>query len=71
MVTVCNNKLCKNREKPCRLGCIQKGFGHYCAGCDSNVCPWGNHFDIVPITAVRCKGGKYETAYSRVQVWNR
>lgn len=55
MVTICNNRSCKNREKPCRAGCIQKGVAEHCSVCENSVCPWGSEHDYVPIPVIHCK----------------
>lgn len=57
LITVCNNIACKNRQNPCRAGCLQKGWADYCAGCESTVCPWGPDYDYVPIPIIICKKG--------------
>lgn len=58
MVAVCNNPLCKRRDRPCRAGCIVDGKAEYCP-CDSPTCPIG--CDVIKIPIIHCKGGGNES----------
>lgn len=55
MLCACNNKLCKNRDKPCKVGCIVDGKANYCAGCDATYGAWG--VEITLVTVIFCKQG--------------
>jgi hypothetical protein len=56
MITVCNNKLCKNRDTPCVVGIIEKGVAEIMPR-NPTFSPWEKDMAIVPISVVYCKGG--------------
>jgi len=56
MITVCNNKLCKNRDTPCVVGFIKVSVAEILPR-NPTFSPWEKGMAIVPISVVYCKGG--------------
>lgn len=57
MITICNNKMCKNRETPCVAGYIKNGNAEIMPP-NANWSPWEKGMAIVPISVCHCKGGR-------------
>jgi len=64
MITVCNNKMCKNRDTPCVAGYIHQGEAELWS-INQNYSPWFPGVVIVPIPICYCKQGGYSETKSK------